>query len=166
MAFPFFQRLKQRVRTFSVQARHFPRTAANFSRPFHAFVREAAYLPKELMVISRQDGMAAFSSYSQPPIPTAPRLRLDLPCVINLADAQIEAQLCNISYQGLAVRLPEGQPPFELAQMQSVTISGIGEFAVATRWRKDGKIGLAFLSKRGARPLLDAYFAKTGEYPI
>ena len=93
-------------------------------------------------------------------------MRLDLPCVINLTDAQVEAQLCNISYKGFAVRLPEGQPPFELAQMKSVTISGIGEFAVAARWRKDGKIGLAFLSKREARPVLDAYFARTGEFPI
>ncbi|CUI00823.1 PilZ domain-containing protein [Leisingera aquaemixtae] len=110
--------------------------------------------------------MATICSYSQPAIATAPRLRLDLPCVINLTDTQVEAQLCNISYQGFAVRLLEGQDPFELAQMQSVTITGIGEFAVTARWRRDGKIGLAFLSKRGARPLLDAYFARTGEYPI
>jgi len=118
------------------------------------------------MEILWYDGMAASSSNTWHPIPTAPRLSLSLPCVINLAGTQVEALLCNISYQGVAVRLPEGESSYDLAQMQSVTISGIGEFAVKTRWRKDGKIGLAFLSKRGARPLLDAYFAKTGEYPV
>ncbi|WP_323784185.1 PilZ domain-containing protein [Leisingera sp.] len=110
--------------------------------------------------------MATSSPYAKNPIPTAPRLSRNLPCVINLSDTQVEAVLYNISYQGFAVSLPEGQSTFELAQIQTVTISGIGEFAVEARWRKNGNIGFAFLSKRGARPLLDAYFAISGEYPV
>ncbi|AHD03000.1 hypothetical protein [Leisingera methylohalidivorans] len=50
--------------------------------------------------------------------------------------------------------------------MQTVTISGIGEFAVEARWRQMAKIGFAFLSKRGARFQLVAYFASSGEYPV
>ncbi|WP_264213558.1 hypothetical protein [Leisingera thetidis] len=86
--------------------------------------------------------------------------------MINFADAQEEAHVINISYHGVAVRLLDGQANFGRAKLRSVTISGMGEFAVQPRWRKDGKLGLAFLSKREARPLLDAYFAKIGEYPV
>ncbi|OBY27321.1 hypothetical protein A9D60_02955 [Leisingera sp. JC1] len=77
-----------------------------------------------------------------------------------------EAIVYNISYSGFAVRLPdEGQNSFSLAELQSVSIEDIAEFEVRTRWRKDARIGFAFLSKRGARPILDAYFTKNGEFP-
>tara|TARA_R100000544_G_scaffold31249_1_gene17551 strand:+ start:3831 stop:4067 length:237 start_codon:yes stop_codon:yes gene_type:complete len=77
----------------------------------------------------------------------------------------LEATLYNISYGGFAVRLPEAQNTFELAKLQSVAVAGIGEFVVQVRWRRLTCIGLKFQNKRGARALLDAYFAKTGEYP-
>ncbi|MEW2913581.1 PilZ domain-containing protein [Leisingera sp. JC11] len=97
--------------------------------------------------------------------PTEPRLRLNLPCTINLSGSELEATVYNISYSGFAVRLPEGQNTFALAELKSVTIQEIGEFEIHTRWRKDVRIGFKFLSKRSARPVLDAYFARTGEYP-
>ncbi|MBY6065600.1 PilZ domain-containing protein [Leisingera aquaemixtae] len=97
--------------------------------------------------------------------PTEPRLRLNLSCAINLTGSVLQATLYNISYSGLAVRLPEEQSEFDLAQLKSVTIAEIGDLEVRARWRRDGKIGFKFLSKRGARPLLDAYFSRIGEYP-
>ncbi|WP_082020377.1 MULTISPECIES: PilZ domain-containing protein [unclassified Leisingera] len=97
--------------------------------------------------------------------PTEPRLRLNLPCTVNLSGSVREAIVYNISYSGFAVRLPEGQNNFSLAELKSVSIEDIAEFEVRTRWRKDTRIGFAFLSKRGARPILDAYFAKIGEFP-
>lgn len=97
--------------------------------------------------------------------PTEPRLRLHLPCKINLSDSALDATVYNISYSGFAVRVPEGQNSFSLDQLQSVTIEDVGEFEVRTRWRKDVRIGFKFLSKRGARPILDAFFARIGDYP-
>ncbi|KIC37520.1 hypothetical protein RA26_09675 [Leisingera sp. ANG-M7] len=76
-----------------------------------------------------------------------------------------EAIVYNISHSGFAVRLPEDQNTFSLAELRSVSIGDIAEFEVRTRWRKDARIGFAFLSKRGARPVLDAYFTKIGEFP-
>lgn len=97
--------------------------------------------------------------------PTEPRLRLNLPCVVNLSGSKQEATVYNISYSGFAIRLPEGHETFALADLNSVTIGDIGEFEVRTRWRKDVRIGFKFYSKRGARPELDAYFTRIGEYP-
>ncbi|UWQ82925.1 PilZ domain-containing protein [Leisingera caerulea] len=104
-------------------------------------------------------------SYFRTVIPSEPRLRLEMPCVIILSDGELEAKVYNISYGGFAVRLPEGQNTFELAKLQSIAIAGIGEFAIQARWRRPASLGLKFQSKRGARPLLDAFFARTGEYP-
>lgn len=97
--------------------------------------------------------------------PTEPRLRLDLPCTLHLSNAKIDARLFNISYSGLALRLPDADCGFDLASLQSLKIPEIGEFVVLSRWRKTDQIGFAFQSKRGARPLLDAYFSKIGKYP-
>ncbi|NSY38832.1 PilZ domain-containing protein [Leisingera sp. ANG59] len=97
--------------------------------------------------------------------PTEPRLRLNLQCSLNLSGSRLDAALYNISYSGFAVRLPEGQNTFPLAELKSVTIEQIDEFEVCARWRKDDRIGFKFLSKRGARPVLDEFFAGIGEYP-
>ncbi|WP_291733721.1 PilZ domain-containing protein [Leisingera sp. F5] len=109
--------------------------------------------------------MGSPSLYYRTVVPSEPRLRLELPCVVTLSDGELEATLYNISYGGFAVRLPEAQNTFELAKLQSVTIADIGEFAVQVRWRRPTYLGLKFQNKRGARALLDAYFIKTGEFP-
>lgn len=110
--------------------------------------------------------MGSPNSHFRTVVPSEPRLRQELPCVVKLSDGELEGTLYNISYGGFAVRLPEAQNTFELAKLQSVAIADIGEFAVQVRWRRGACLGLKFQSKRGVRALLDAHFAKTGEYPI
>jgi hypothetical protein len=97
--------------------------------------------------------------------PTDPRLLVDLPCTLRLSTGQIEATLFNVSYKGMAIRLQAADNRFDLSTIEALVVPEIGEFLVRTRWRKTDQIGFAFESKRGARPLLEAYFAKIGKYP-
>ena len=97
--------------------------------------------------------------------PTEPRLSLNLPCVIHLETGAIAATVYNISYSGLAVRLPAAQNDFNLATVRALEVPDIGEFALRSRWRKADQIGFAFASRRSARPILEAYFTQTGQYP-
>lgn len=97
--------------------------------------------------------------------PTEPRLLIDLPCVIQLAEGQILAAVYNISYGGIAVRLAAAQNTFDLASLKAISVPEIGDLEVESRWRKADEIGFCFKRKREVRPLLDAYFTRTGKFP-
>lgn len=110
--------------------------------------------------------MSTSPSFFRHPIPTDQRLKVELPCTLNPEDGGAPATVCNISYTGLALELPPDADGLEMGKPLSVAISGLGQFSVTIRWHRGKRVGLSFESKRAARPLLDAYFGKTGEFPI
>ncbi|MEW2915303.1 PilZ domain-containing protein [Leisingera sp. JC11] len=99
------------------------------------------------------------------PEPSEPRLSLKLPCTLNLPVRDLAATTVNVSYGGLGIELPEGAPVFDRKELLTVTVDGIGVLQVDILWWRGSRLGLKFRSKRSARPALDAYFRKLGEYP-
>lgn len=97
--------------------------------------------------------------------PTEPRLPIDLPCLLHLDGGPLSADVYNISYRGMAVRLEAEKNTFDLKTLTGILVPAIGEFLVLARWRKAGSLGFSFTNKRTVRPLLDAYFAQIGRYP-
>ena len=98
------------------------------------------------------------------PLTHAPRLPLRLGCVLHLPDGDRPAVATNISYSGIGVELPGEE--LDPRRIEAVTLDGIGRLETVFRWQRWGRAGLSFRNRSGARPLLNAYFRSTGEYPV
>ncbi|ATG38129.1 PilZ domain protein (plasmid) [Phaeobacter piscinae] len=97
---------------------------------------------------------------------TEPRLRLEIPCTLNFSREEHPAKIVNISYSGLGIELLVEGPVLDSRDVQSVTVEGIGTLHARVLWKRGAKLGLKFASKRNARPALDAFFKKIGDYPF
>lgn len=106
------------------------------------------------------------NSFFRQPVETEPRLALSLPCTIVTSDQRLEGVLFNISYSGIGVELASAEDAESLKTLKSVIIDEIGEFGVYLRWKRGLRMGVYFSAKRSSRPVLDAYFEKTGTYPF
>ena len=87
-------------------------------------------------------------------------------CTLILRECEMQTTTFNISYSGLGVELPNDDQGFNAKLLTKVSVQDIGVFDIAVRWQKNGKLGLRFLSKTSARPVLNAYFKKIGSYPV
>ena len=87
-------------------------------------------------------------------------------CTLILRECEMQTTTFNISYSGLGVELPNDDQGFNSKLLTKVSVQDIGVFDIAVRWQKNGKLGLRFLSKTSARPVLNAYFKKIGSYPV
>ena len=105
-------------------------------------------------------------SFLRNPVDTESRLQLRLPCTIHCPNQAFEVFTFNISYSGIGVELPADASEEESYLPDTISIPDIGTFDVYVRWRRGLRIGCAFSAKRSARPVLDAYFKKTGTYPL
>ncbi|WP_390955244.1 PilZ domain-containing protein [Parasedimentitalea psychrophila] len=94
------------------------------------------------------------------------RIPLCLPCSVQLLEGNLSAETFNVSYSGLGVVLAPEYPGFTWKALQSVSVQGLGDFDVAVKWRRGNRLGLRFCSKTTARPVLNAYFMQTGNYPV
>lgn len=105
-------------------------------------------------------------SFFREPVDTESRLQLRLPCTIQCPDQAFQVFTFNVSYSGIGVELPSDASDDKSYLPDTITIPDIGTFDVYVRWRRGLRLGCAFSAKRSARPVLDAYFKKTGAYPL
>ena len=105
-------------------------------------------------------------SFFRDPIPTEARMPLVKTCTLFLNEYEVQATTFNISYRGLGVELPNDDQGFNARQPTKISVEDVGVFNIAVRWQKNGKLGLRFLSKKSAKPELNAYFKKIGSYPV
>ncbi|WP_409996782.1 PilZ domain-containing protein [Leisingera aquaemixtae] len=91
---------------------------------------------------------------------------MKIPCTLNFPSFCSRGITLNISYSGMGVELVEESLQFNRRDLQSVTVEGVGTLEVHVIWRQGSRIGLKFVSKRIARPILDAFFTKIGDFPF
>ncbi len=95
--------------------------------------------------------------------PTAPRLVVNLPCVLHIGEQDFPTSTANISYSGVAVLVEDGLDP---RLIEAVTLGDAGRLETGFRWRKLGRAGLFFRGRSAARPRLNILFGQLGEYPV
>lgn len=100
------------------------------------------------------------------PLASEARMPLQLPCMLHYSDHNFRAATANISYAGVGVRLPADRPGFKTSGLLAVSVLDVGRFDVLVSWKRVDRLGLRFVSRKTARPILNAYFAKTGKYPF
>lgn len=77
--------------------------------------------------------------------PRPPRIRLDEPAVLRIADREFPIDLVDASLTGMRIRTDEALSRDDLCR---IVAGGLGEREMVTRWHRDGEAGLRF-----ARPL-------------
>lgn len=69
------------------------------------------------------------------------RVRIDVPCELNLAGRRVPAMIRNLSQQGAQIATGER---LSLVQRVKIVAAGLPEIAAKVRWRREDSYGLSF----------------------
>jgi PilZ domain len=86
------------------------------------------------------------------PVHAENRSPLKQTCTLHFPDCDCDASTVNISYGGLGIDLTGFSKSSELTALQSVTVADGSKFDVCVAWKKAGRMGLSFKSRKSSMP--------------